>query len=92
MRIETCAGSWLIGAAGGCRGGHVIVPPLRGAFHSLLVGDGRAAGARRAGRSALSGWLHADAAALRSGRPQLSRSDTVVERDPSAPGPWDRPP
>ena len=69
MRIETCAGSWLIdaapspvlpgraGHAGGLRAAACVA-----AFHSLLVGD---AGLARLvlderGLSALSGWLHAD--------------------------------
>ena len=69
MRIETCAGSWLIDARRRqyCRverGTPVaFVPPLAWrAFHSLLIGD---AGLVRLvlderGLSALSGWLHAD--------------------------------
>jgi len=69
MRIETCAGSWLIDVRRRqfCRverGTPVTFLPPRAwrAFHSLLVGD---AGVVRLvlderGLSALSGWLHAD--------------------------------
>jgi len=69
MRIETCAGSWLIDVRRRqfCRverGTPVTFLPPRAwrAFHSLLVGD---AGLVRLvlderGLSAVSGWLHAD--------------------------------
>jgi hypothetical protein len=69
MRIETCAGSWLIDARRRqyCRverGTPVTFVPPRAwrSFHSLLIGD---AGLVRLvlderGVSAVSGWLHAD--------------------------------
>ena len=69
VRIETCAGSWLVDARRRqyCRVDRgtpvAFVPPLAWrAFHSLLIGEG---GLVRVvldehGASAVSGWLHTD--------------------------------
>ena len=69
LRIETCAGSWLVDARRKrwCRvdrGTPVTFVPPRAwrAFHSLLIGKG---GVVRLllderGESAVSGWLHGD--------------------------------